>query len=263
MKILVTNDDGVTSAGLTELLKELKRIGTVTAIAPHCERSAIGHAVTFFSPLRMQLITKEKGCSIFSCDGTPTDCILLGLNHLLKEKPDIIITGINLGANIGDDITYSGTVTSAMEGALRGIPSMAVSIATFEKPLFYTAAQVAAWIARCMVSEGIAPRTFLNVNVPNVKPGDLEGIEITCQGESTYIQKFIKRKDPRGRDYFWLDHSRPTGKEAEGTDFYALSRNHVSVTPLKLDLTCHKSRASLKKWNLNDVLGELKRQGRA
>ncbi len=257
MNILVTNDDGVSSQGLAELLKELKKIGRVTAVAPHCERSAVGHAVTFFNPLRLQVVSDERNCRVFSSDGTPTDCILIGLCHILKKKPDLIITGINLGANIGDDITYSGTVTSAMEGALRGVPSMAVSIATFVEPLFHTAAVVAGRIARMIAKEGLMPRTFLNVNVPNLPLEEIRGVEITTQGQSTYIQKFVKRTDPRGRDYFWFNHSVPSGKKEKGTDFHARSQSRISITPLQLDLTCYNSIDNLKKWKLSEHLSDL------
>lgn len=254
MNILVTNDDGVASPGLLELISALQTLGKVTAVAPDRERSAIGHGVTFFESLRVNKLRDEKRCALYSASGTPTDCIMLGLCCFLKGKPDLIVCGINLGPNIGDDVTYSGTVSSAMEGALRGIPSMAVSLATFAEPVFSTAAAIAAKIAPVLLEKGIPARTFLNVNVPNVSLPEIRGIEITSQGESIYLQKFIRRKDPRGRDYYWLDHSRPQGRMIKGTDFYALSRNCVSVTPLHLDLTDHKFTGRMKKWNLSGIL---------
>jgi 5'-nucleotidase len=254
MNVLITNDDGVSSQGFSELIEELRKFCTVTAIAPDRERSAIGHAVTFFDPLRVHRLEKKKRATVYSSSGTPTDCILLGLSSLMRTKPDLIITGINLGPNVGDDITYSGTVSSAMEGALRGIPSMAVSLATFTEPFFKTAAIIAGRIAKIVYAKGLRPRTLLNVNVPNVPLSRIVGISITSQGESTYDQKFTRRKDPRGRDYFWFAHSRPVGKAAEGTDFHALSNNFVSITPLQLNLTCSTTIRSLRKWDFTSLL---------
>jgi 5'-nucleotidase len=254
MNVLITNDDGVFSQGFAELINELQTFCSVTAVAPDRERSAIGHAVTFFDPIRVQRLEKRRHATIYSSTGTPTDCVLLGLSSLSRKKPDLIITGINLGPNVGDDITYSGTVSSAMEGALRGIPSMAVSLATFTEPLFRTAAVIAGRIARMIHAQGLPPRTLLNVNVPNVPLEKIAGISITCQGESTYDQKFTRRKDPRGKDYFWFAHSRPIGDDLEGTDFYALSHNFVSITPLQLNLTCATTIKSLKKWGLSGIL---------
>ncbi|MDQ7824251.1 MAG: 5'/3'-nucleotidase SurE [Candidatus Eremiobacteraeota bacterium] len=257
MDILITNDDGINAPGLIALIDEAKRLGNVIAVAPHQERSAIGHGITFFHPLRMHRVVREKHCQIYSSTGTPTDCILLGLTHLMKKKrPDIIITGINRGPNIGDDITYSGTVSSAMEGALRGIPSMAVSVGEFQDPRYDTAAVIALRLVPLVLSYGLPPRTLLNVNVPSVELDDIKGIAITRQGRSSYVQSFLKRRDPRGHDYFWFNYSNPSGNKEKGTDFDALSRNYVSVTPLQLDLTCHATMGSLKEWDLPRILKE-------
>ncbi|MGV8125438.1 MAG: 5'/3'-nucleotidase SurE [Vulcanimicrobiota bacterium] len=254
MNIFVTNDDGVFAKGLRELVKELKKIARVVVVAPDRERSAIGHAVTFFDPLRMHKLEESRKSIIYSSTGTPTDCILLGLCHVMKKKPDLVITGINIGPNMGDDITYSGTVSSAMEGALRGIPTMAVSVASFKDPHFSTAAVVAARLAPIVVENGLEPRTFLNINVPSVPIEEIKGIEITSQGESRYIQQFEEKYDPRGKAYYWFANNLPEGIAEEGTDFHAIRRNFVSVTPLQLNLTCHKTKAMLKEWNLSRLV---------
>jgi 5'-nucleotidase len=172
----------------------------------------------------------------------------------MRKPPDLIVTGINIGPNVGDDVTYSGTVSSAMEGALRGIPSMAVSIATFQHPHFHTAAVVAARIAPLVVAQGLASRTFLNVNVPNLELHQIEGIEVTHQGKSNYRQSFSKRKDPRGNDYYWFTYHSPAGDPEPGSDFHALSRNRVSVTPLSMNFTCRKSLQKIKSWNLDPII---------
>jgi len=255
MNIFVTNDDGVFAQGLRELVRELKKIGRVVVVAPDRERSAIGHAVTFFDPLRLHKLEESRRCVIYSSTGTPTDCILLGLHHVMKKrKPDLVVTGINIGPNMGDDITYSGTVSSAMEGALSGIPTMAVSIASFNNPHFPTAAAIAAKLAPVVVENGLEPRTFLNVNVPSVPLDEIKGIEITCQGQSRYIQQFEEKYDPRGRAYYWFANNLPEGIAEEGTDFYAIRRNYVSVTPLQLNLTCRRTMTALKEWNLSQII---------
>lgn len=261
MSIFITNDDGVSSKGLLELVKSISRIENVISVAPDRERSAIGHGISFTKPLRIELVEKGKNYSIYSSNGTPTDCALLGLCSIMKEKPSMVISGINLGANLGDDITYSGTVSSAMEGALRNIPSMAVSIGTFTDPLFHTAAVVAANIARLILEKGgLEPRTLLNVNVPNMPLSSIPGIEITRQGTSNYNQCFVKRKDPIGKDYYWLSRIAPEGNIEKGTDFSAISRNMISITPLQLNLTCHKSLSSLMEWKLDESLPGLLNQ---
>ncbi|MFH0801171.1 MAG: 5'/3'-nucleotidase SurE [bacterium] len=250
MHFLVTNDDGVFAEGLTALVRELRKIAKVTVVAPDRERSAVGHALTFFDPIRVQKIREEKRVKVYSCDGTPSDCVLLGIYSLMDERPDLVVSGINKGGNLGDDITYSGTVSAAMEGIIHGVPSFAVSVASFQDVRFDVAARWARIIAGKIMREGLPPRTFLNVNVPNLPAEEIKGFSITRQGRSIYEQRVLKRFDPRGTEYYWLTGELPTGEPEDGTDFEAVFRGFVSITPVHLCLTDFSQMERLKKWNL-------------
>ena len=250
MHFLVTNDDGVFAEGLAALVRELRKIAKVTVVAPDRERSAVGHALTFFDPIRVQKIREEKRVKVYSCDGTPSDCVLLGIYSLMDERPDLVVSGINKGGNLGDDITYSGTVSAAMEGIIHGVPSFAVSLASFQDVRFDVAARWARIIASKIMREGLPPRTFLNVNVPNLPAEEIKGFSITRQGRSIYEQRVLKRFDPRGTEYYWLTGELPTGEPEDGTDFEAVFRGFVSITPIHLCLTDFSQMERLKKWNL-------------
>lgn len=187
--ILISNDDGIKSPGIILLAESLSRIGKVTVVAPDRERSAVGHGLTFFHPMRVLDLGEKEGVHYFSSDGTPSDCILLGI-HLMKDwRPDIVVSGINHGANLGDDVTYSGTVSAAMEGAIQGIPSMAVSLTTYEEADFTYAADFALTVASELIKKGLPDGVFLNVNVPAVPKNEIMGVEITHQGRSVYHQE--------------------------------------------------------------------------
>lgn len=250
MHFLVTNDDGVFAEGLAALVRELRKIAKVTVVAPDRERSAVGHALTFFDPIRIQKIREEKRVKVYSCDGTPSDCVLLGIYSLMEERPDLVVSGINKGGNLGDDITYSGTVSAAMEGIIHGVPSFAISVASFQDVRFDAAARWARIIAGQIMREGLPPRTFLNVNVPNLPAEEIKGFSITRQGRSIYEQRVLKRFDPRGTEYYWLTGELPTGEPEDGTDFEAVFRGFVSITPVHLCLTDFSQMERLKKWNL-------------
>jgi 5'-nucleotidase len=245
MNIMVTNDDGIHAAGIIALAEAMAELGTVTVIAPDRERSAAGHSLTLHSPLRIF----ELRTGWYAVDGTPTDCVNMGIHNMLPVIPDLVVSGINHGANLGDDITYSGTVAAAMEANLMGIPAIAFSLTTYEQSNhFGDAAQIAVQIARQVITNGLPSDTFLNVNIPNF-PGDriLEPL-ITRQGKRSFIGKIVDKTDPRGRKYFWVGSEEPHRNDEPGTDFYAINRRHVSVTPLHLDLTNHKSLPILAKW---------------
>lgn len=250
MRFLISNDDGVHSEGLEALVEEIRSLGHVTVIAPDRERSAIGHSLTFFYPLRVRKLRQDERSVIYESDGTPSDCILLGIYDVMPEKPDLVISGINRGSNLGDDITYSGTVSAAMEGIIHGIPSFAISQTSFETMNWKTAAVVARRVASAMLAHKLPPKTFLNVNVPNVPLEELQGIEATAQGESIYDQRLIKREDPRGSEYYWITGAIPRGEPIAGTDFAAVLNNRVSVTPIQLNLTNRDCIASLRNWNI-------------
>jgi len=234
--ILVTNDDGVHSAGITALTRALKKVGKVVIVAPDRERSAVSHSLTLHSPLRAEEIRPD----VFAVDGTPTDCVSLALHGLLDSPPDIVMSGINRGSNLGDDITYSGTVSAAMEATLMGVPAVAFSLAEgpFSSRHFGHSAQIAAQICRYIGSEGLPRDTFLNVNIPKGKP---KGISMTRQGKRQYQDMIVEKLDPRGRKYYWLGGSGLGFEDEPGTDSQAIGQGLVSITPLHLDLTNYKS----------------------
>ncbi|MCX7919511.1 MAG: 5'/3'-nucleotidase SurE [bacterium] len=244
--ILVTNDDGIHSPGLLALTRALRSIGEVYIIAPDREKSAAGHSVTFHHPLRAEKLNKRT----IQIDGTPTDCVMYGVLHFLKRKPDLVASGINRGPNLGDDITYSGTVSAAIEGILHGIPSFAISVASFVKPQYAAAARFAKYIATLLLSKELPPDTLLNINVPNLPYTKIKGVEITRQGKRIYRDSIIEKVDPRGRMYYWIGGEEPTYKNEPGTDFYAIAQNKISITPVHLDLTNYAAIAILKQWEI-------------
>ena len=233
--ILVTNDDGVQVPTLAALAAALDPLGTVTVYAPEGQQSAVGHGVSLHRPLR---VTPVKP-GWFMVDGTPTDCVILAVRELLGRRPDLVVSGINPGPNLGDDVTYSGTVAGAYEGMLLGIPSLAVSVVSLEPKHLDTTAQVAVRLARHVLANGLPPDTALNVNVPDMPYDQLEGVAITRMGRRDYKDEIVCRTDPRGRTYYWIGGADPSHIEEPGTDFDAIEHRRVSVTPLHRDLTHH------------------------
>lgn len=247
MKMLVTNDDGIAAPGIKALAEALKELGDVTVVAPDRERSAVGHSLTLHAPLRVF----ELRDGWYAVDGTPTDCVNMGIHSLLSYKPDLVVSGINHGGNMGDDITYSGTVAAAMEANLMGIPALAVSLATFGPTgHFSDAARVAVHVVREILRQGLPTDTFLNLNVPNLPYGDIKPIRITRQGKRSFVGKIVDKTDPRGRKYYWIGSEEPSFLDDEGTDFNAVGNGHASITPLHLDLTNHRAMETLKQWQL-------------
>ena len=247
MKILVTNDDGIHAVGINILAEALAAIGEVAVVAPDRERSAVGHALTLHHPLRAELLAPNW----FAVDGTPTDCVNLGIHSLLDFKPDVVVSGINRGANLGDDVTYSGTVSAAMEATLMGIPAFAVSLVTGGEGEHYrSAALFAGKLAREINERGLPLDTFLNVNVPDLPADKLREPLFTSQGRRRYEGTIIDKVDPRGRNYYWIGTADLNFQEIEGSDYVAVSRGHISITPLHLDLTNYQSFGLLKEWHL-------------
>lgn len=245
MNIMVTNDDGIHAPGIRALAEAMQELGNVTVVAPDRERSAAGHSLTLHSPLR--IFELHKGW--YAVDGTPTDCVNMGIHNMLPVTPDLVVSGINHGANLGDDVTYSGTVAAAMEANLMGIPAIAFSLATFDKSdKFSDAAKMAVRIARQVISNGLPADTFLNVNIPNCRLAEMKPTLVTRQGKRSFIGKIVDKTDPRGRKYFWIGSEEPGPNDEAGTDFHAINRGHVSVTPLHLDLTNHASLKTLAGW---------------
>jgi 5'-nucleotidase len=246
--ILVTNDDGIHSPGILSLSGRLSELGRVVVVAPDRERSAVGHSLTLHSPLRAEEIRP----GFFAVDGTPTDCVNLGIHGLLDTRPDLVVSGINKGGNLGDDITYSGTVSAAMEATLMGVPAFAISLASisFLAPDFETPAELAVRLARLVFERGLPADTLLNVNVPAGMP---KGVQLTRQGKRVYGDVVVEKIDPRGRKYYWIGGGEPGFQDIEGTDFHALHAGFVSVTPLHLDLTNYASFQSLSAWGMENL----------
>ena len=234
-RILVTNDDGIYSEGIRKLAEALRAVGEVVVVAPDREQSAASHALTLNRPLRMlQLQEKE-----WIVDGTPTDCVNLAVLQLMKkERPDIVVSGINFGPNLGDDVTYSGTISAAFEGALLNIPSIALSALVGENFSFDNSAQFAAQLTRIVLDRERNPNIILNVNFPL---GPFRGVKVTKLGKRIYSEGVIERLDPRGRKYYWIGGEPPLWRVGEGTDFEAVQDGFISITPLHLDLTHHQS----------------------
>ncbi|WP_305043939.1 5'/3'-nucleotidase SurE [Geoalkalibacter sp.] len=251
MLVLVTNDDGIHAPGLAALAAELGRLGRVAVVAPDRERSATGHSLTLHSPLRAEEIRPQW----FAIDGTPTDCVNLGIHGLFRERPALVVSGINRGANMGDDITYSGTVAAAMEATLMGVPAFAVSLANLSEQQadYRPAARFAARLAQALLERGLPRDTFFNVNVPALKDDQLQGVRLTRQGKRIYGDLVIENTDPRGRKYYWIGAGDLDFKDVEGTDFHAVHRGFISLTPLHLDLTNYRSFEELSTWDLFSV----------
>lgn len=229
--ILVTNDDGIHSEGLAALAEALASLGQVTVVAPDREKSAASHALTLHRPVALRRVRER----VFMVDGTPADCVYLGGLSVMERKPDLVASGINRGGNIGDDVTYSGTVAAAFEGTILGIPSFAISQIGFEHFDFTAAARVAQGVARRILRDGLPDDVLLNVNVPG---GTVRGLRCTRQGKHLYDQVVHEAHDPRGRKYYWVGAGEATETEQdEDTDYTSVKRGYVSVTPLHLDLT--------------------------
>lgn len=252
MYILLTNDDGVDAPGLLALAQAVRRIAPVEIIAPERNWSASGHVKTMTKPLRVKPFTLRDGTMARACDGAPSDCVAMALLGLLPEKPSLVISGINPHANVGHDLTYSGTVTAALEGAIGGVPSLAVSVddASYTDPNEYTvAAEVAAKLGGKILQDGLLPGTCLNLNVPALAAPQIRGIKITRTGTRIYRDQLIERRDPRGNPYYWIGGEPPTGLTDEvGTDLWALANGYISITPIHLDMTNHTLVTQIEHW---------------
>lgn len=242
--ILISNDDGIDSKGIKALAMALKRVGDVIVVAPDREQSAVSHSLTLHRPLRVE----RHGPNAYAVDGTPTDCINIAVNGILKKRPDLVVSGINKGGNLGDDVTYSGTVSAAMEGTLLGIPSFAISLVSRDNFDFKSAAGFAARLARFILRNKLPKDTLLNVNVP--EGSDIKGYRITRQGKRVYGDAVIEKIDPRGKKYYWIGGDILRCEGGKDSDFAAIDSKFISVTPVHLDLTNYASLEELKNWKL-------------
>lgn len=244
--ILLTNDDGIRAEGLCRLREAVSHLGKVIVVAPERQQSGSSHALTLSDPLRISRIDQDT----IAVDGTPTDCVLLAMRGLLATSPDILISGVNHGPNLGDDVTYSGTVAAAFEGTLLGLPSLAISVCSWKECMFDAAARFAANIAQQILRHGLPNGTLLNVNIPSLPPEEIKGVQITKLGKRVYRDAVVKKKDPRGKDYYWIGGQPPIWCRGEETDFEAVEDGKISVTPLHLDLTDYRSMDSIRSWDL-------------
>jgi 5'-nucleotidase len=245
--ILVCNDDGIGAAGLRVLVESLRPLGEVVVVAPDRERSAAGHSLTLNRPLRASHL--DDGW--YSVDGTPTDCITLAVMGLLPRRPQLVAAGINHGSNMGDDVTYSGTVASALEATLQGIPAFAMSLAGDGEFEFRGAGAFARRLAEEILRRGLPRDTLLNVNVPNLPADAIRGVAVTRQGRRVYSETVVRKIDPRGKAYYWIGGTGPAWERLGDTDYDAVSGGRISVTPLQFDLTNHQVIGELTAWGLS------------
>ena len=264
MRILVTHDDGVDAPGLLALKRALDSVGETLVVAPDHNWSASGHRKTMHKPLRLTQVRLDDGTPAYAASGSPSDCVALVMLGALGVRspnegdfrPDLVVSGINPHPNLGQDMTYSGTVTAAMEGIISGIPSFAVSTDSREATRrgvadpFAAAAEFAVVVARKIADEGLPADTLLNVNVPGCAKADIAGVRVTRLCRRIYRDEVVKRTDPRGRPYYWIGGEEPTAEPGEGTDFWALANGFVSITPLHLDLTAYEQMEHLQDWVL-------------
>jgi 5'-nucleotidase len=254
--ILVTNDDGVFAPGLLALVQEMRDFGKVSILAPDRNWSAGGHVKTLDRALRVKEVRLADGTQAFASDGAPSDCVALATLGFFKEPIDLVVSGINAGANLGHDVTYSGTVTAAMEAVIAGIPGIAVSLEItaghLEEIVYSPAARAAGKVVRQVIENDLPHEILFNVNVPFLPADQIHGIRLTWQGLRLYHSRLDQRSDPRGEPYYWIGGDAPTGIPEYGTDVGALAEGFVSVTPLQLDLTAYRVLANLNTWQWNE-----------
>jgi len=253
IRILISNDDGIYSPGIYALYRELKKIGDVFVVAPDSEKSAVGHAITLSNPLRVFPFKRNGKFFGYAVTGTPADCVKIAHWAILNgQKIDLLVSGINHGSNTGINVIYSGTASAATEGTILGIPSFAISVATYDPVDFTFAARFARKLAHVVLKNGLPPETFLNVNVPPVAESEIKGVEITRQGKAVFAEEFDRRVDPTGRTYYWL-----TGKkvhlerEGDDTDDQAILQNKISITPIHYDMTNYTFLDKLRTWKIS------------
>jgi 5'-nucleotidase len=254
--ILVTNDDGVLAPGLLALVSEMRKLGKVSVLAPDRNWSGGGHVKTLDRALRVKEVRLADGTQAFAGDGAPSDCVALGTLGYFKEPIDLVVSGINAGANLGHDVTYSGTVTAAMEAVIAGIPGIAVSLETMENHIgeinYGPAARSALKVVRQVIENGLSHEILLNINVPFLPDEKIRGVILTRQGLRVYHSRLDERTDPRNKPYYWIGGDAPTGVPERGTDVGALAEGFVSVTPLQLDLTAYRALSDLNTWHWDE-----------
>src|SRR5262245_22426356 len=246
MRILLTNDDGVGSPALEQLKRVLSPFGRVITIAPDRNQSASSQSLTLHRPLRITEVAEDT----YSVDGTPTDCVLVAFHGQLGDPPDLVVSGINHGPNMGEDVFYSGTVAAAIEGSMQGVPAIAASLATHEAADFVAPARFIRRLVEALVRRGMKGKQVLNVNLPHRPWDQVRGVKLTRLGTRVYSDTLIEKTDPRGRAYYWIGGQDPVWESHEGTDFHAVEQGHISLTPLSLDLTDYRAVVDMEQWGL-------------
>ena len=249
--ILITNDDGYSSKGIKALINAVKNLGKILIVAPDSPQSGMGHAISVNKPIRCYKTNFFDSVEAYCCTGTPVDCIKMGLYLLKDKKPDLILSGINHGSNVSTNILYSGTMSAAVEGALSGIPSVGYSLTDYSEDAdFQYSEKIVQIISKKVIKEGLKKGTCLNVNIPNIKENQIKGIKVCRQGRAFWDDTFDHRKDPLGKDYYWLTGSFSSKEQAIDTDINYLENNYVTIVPTQFDMTCHDSVDELKNWKL-------------
>jgi 5'-nucleotidase len=254
--VLITNDDGIGAEGIHSLFRAFKEDGNfdIRVVAPERESSAVGHGITVFRPISVRNDYQDGSFFGFAVDGTPADCVKLAVGALLKDRPDILISGINRGGNLGENVIYSGTVSAATEGTVCGISSIAISVDDMKNPDYEYASLLAVRVASKVLSNGGLPKgTLLNINVPGIDRKRIKGIKITVQSDIGFKDNFVRRKDPRGRDYYWMDGDFLERNISSDSDYKAVKSGYVSVTPIHYDMTDYKSLDYLKSWDIEKL----------
>ena len=246
--ILVTNDDGVHSPGLLALKQALEAVGQVTVFAPDRNWSAAGHSKTMHKPLRINQVTLADGSPAYTTNGAPSDCVGLALLGAIPHLPDLVVSGINQGGNLGHDITYSGTVAGAMEAVVGGVPAIAVSLDAREWSDFRAVTAVVARLARLILLNGLPPNLLFNVNAPPVPSDAVQGVVVTRLGQRVYRDVLVERLDPKGQPYYWIGGEPPSGVIEDGTDIGAVANGYISITPLSMDMTAYGFMEQLQAW---------------
>lgn len=249
--ILVTNDDGITAPGVQALITAMKALGDIVVVAPDSPQSGMGHAITVNSTLYIEKLDQKD--ALYSCSGTPADCVKIAINEILGRKPDLCVSGINHGSNSSINVIYSGTMSAAIEAGIEGIPSIGFSLLDYSwNANFDAAAKYARIIASSVLKNGLPEGVILNVNIPNVPEKDIKGIKVSRQAKANWIEEFDKRVNPMGRDYYWLTGKFVNLDKGQDTDEWALANNYVSLVPVQFDLTAHHYIQTLNSWDFND-----------
>jgi len=252
VKIILTNDDGIYSPGILELKKAIAPFGSVTVVAPDVQKSGVGHSITFSHPLRVRDVYTNGDFIGYGIDGSPADCVKLAVREILKEKARLLVSGINIGANVGINVLYSGTVAAAIEGALLGIPSVAVSLEiSGSSPDAKGAAETAKDIIALIIKKELPRGTLLNVNIPHIPKDKIKGVKITKQFSGDFDEHYEKRADPRGVAYYWLAGTGWPKEDVIGTDMHALKDGYISITPIRYDLTDKTFFTKIESWEWN------------